>query len=31
MKERYIELMELTLSAYTEEHIKGYFDRVKRD
>lgn len=31
MKERYIELMELTLSAYTEEHIKGYFDRVKRE
>ena len=23
--------MELTLSAYTEEHIKGYFDRVKRE
>lgn len=31
MKEKYIELMERTLSAYSEEHINGYFDRVKRD
>lgn len=27
--ERYIDLMEKTLSAYTEEHIKRYFDHVK--
>lgn len=31
MKERYIELMERTLSAYTDEHIVRYFDDVKRD
>ena len=31
MKEKYIELMERTLSAYTNEHIKRYFDEVKRD
>ena len=29
MKERYIYLMEKTLSAYTEEHIKKYFAQVK--
>ncbi len=31
MREKYIELMERTLSAYTDEHIKSYFDRVKRE
>lgn len=31
MKEKYIELMERTLSAYSMEHIDGYFERVKRD
>lgn len=29
MKEKYIELMELTLSAYTNEHILSYFENVK--
>ena len=29
MKEKYIELMEKSLSAYTEEHIQRYLDRVK--
>ncbi len=28
MKEKYIELMELTLSAYTNEHILSYFENV---
>lgn len=31
MKEKYISLMDKTLSAYTEEHIVRYFDDVKRD
>ena len=31
MKERYIELMEKALSAYTDEHIQRYFDDVRRD
>lgn len=31
MKETYIELMERTLSAYTDAHIRAYFDRVKRE
>ena len=31
MKERYINIMEKTLSAYTREHIDRYFDDVKRD
>ena len=29
MKERYIELMERTLSAYSDEHIESYFNDVK--
>jgi hypothetical protein len=29
MKERYIELMEKALSAYTDEHIQRYFNEVK--
>ncbi len=28
-KERYIELMAAALSAYTDEHIESYFERVK--
>ena len=31
MKERYFDLMEKVLGAYTDEHIKRYFDDVKRD
>ena len=31
MREHYIELMEITLSAYSDEHIRRYFDDVKRD
>lgn len=31
MKEKYIELMERALSAYTDEHIRAFFDDVKRD
>ena len=31
MKEKYIDLMERTLSAYTDDHIREYFDRVKRE
>jgi len=31
MKEKYIELMEKALSAYTFEHIKRYFNDVKKD
>ena len=31
MKERYIELMEKTLTAYTDEHIREYFTRVKTE
>lgn len=31
MKERYFDLMEKVLGAYTDEHIKRYFDEVKRD
>ena len=30
-KEKYLELMEKALSAYTDEHIKRYFDEVKTD
>ena len=30
MKNTYLALMEKTLSAYTDEHICDYFDRVKR-
>lgn len=29
MKEKYIDLMEKALSAYTDDHIKRYFDAVK--
>lgn len=31
MKERYIDLMELSLSAYTDAHIDRYFADVQRD
>lgn len=31
MKERYFHLMEKVLGAYTDEHIKRYFDEVKKD
>lgn len=31
MKEKYIELMERTLSAYTDAHIRDYFERVKSE
>ncbi len=31
MKEKYIELMEKSLSAYTNEHISEYFDRVQKE
>ncbi len=31
MKKRYFDLMEKVLGAYTDEHIKRYFDDVKRD
>ena len=31
MKERYISLMAKTLTAYSDEHIHEYFDRVKRE
>ena len=31
MKKTYIELMERTLSAYTDAHIKEYFNRVKSE
>ena len=31
MKERYIELMEKALSAYSDEHIAGYFNDVKEN
>ena len=31
MKERYLDLMEKSLSAYTDEHIDGYFDSVKEN
>ncbi|MBE6928941.1 MAG: hypothetical protein E7463_01560 [Ruminococcaceae bacterium] len=31
MKEKYLELMEKALSAYSLEHIIRYFDEVKRD
>lgn len=30
-KERYIKLMEAALSAYTDEHIFSYFERVKKE
>ncbi len=30
-KERYISLMETALSAYSDEHIKRYFDQVKEE
>lgn len=30
-KERYIKLMEAALSAYTDEHIVSYFERVKKE
>ena len=30
-KKKYIDLMEKALSAYTDEHIKKYFDEVKTD
>ena len=29
MKEKYLELMSKALSAYSDEHIREYFDRVK--
>lgn len=31
MKERYIAMMEKTLTAYTDEHIRAYFDRVRTE
>ena len=31
MKKRYISLMSKALDAYTDGHIKDYFDRVKRE
>lgn len=31
MKERYLDLMERSLSAYTDEHIDGYFASVKEN
>ena len=31
MKEKYLELMSKALSAYSDEHIHEYFDRVKTD
>ncbi len=31
MKERYLSLMEKALSAYSDEHINEYFNRVKND
>lgn len=31
MREKYIDLMEKALSAYTTEHIVRYFDEVRRD
>ena len=31
MRQRYIDLMEKALSAYTDEHIQGYFSNVKKD
>ena len=31
MKEKYIDLMELTLSAYSKEHIHKYFNEVKAE
>ena len=31
MKERYIALMEKALSAYSDEHIVDYFERVKKE
>ena len=31
MKDRYIDLMEKALSAYTDEHIQKYFDSVKEN
>lgn len=31
MKEKYIEIMEKALSAYTDEHIVSYFNRVKTE
>ena len=31
MKETYLRLMELSLSAYSDAHIDAYFDSVKRD
>ena len=30
-RERYIDLMERTLLAYSEEHVRDYFDRVKKN
>ena len=30
MKEKYIELMEYALNAYSNEHIKQYFESVKQ-
>ena len=30
-KERYLDLMEKIVGAYSREHIEAYFDRVKRD
>ena len=31
MKEKYLELMSKALSAYSDEHIREYFDRVKAE
>lgn len=31
MKEKYIKIIEKSLSAYTDEHIREYFERVKRE
>jgi len=31
MKEKYIELMAKALEAYSDDHIRSYFDRVRKD
>ena len=31
MRDIYFSLMEKTLGAYTDGHIREYFDRVKKD
>ena len=31
MKENYLSMMEMSLSAYSDAHIRDYFKRVKRE